>query len=355
MLDQARGVLRRANLVGGHQTDMPTNVTPQYRSAEERFRQAKTSQEKIIALQEMLAVMPKHKGTDHLKAQLRSRMSKLMADLEGASRSSRSGNVEPFALPKQGAGRATLVGPTNVGKSLLLTKATGAHSKVGSYALSTLEPVPGMLSFEDIYIQLVDTPPITNLSTQGRMYGLLRMSDVLIVVVDLSADPISQAEECIQALEEWGFVLRGIGGAGGSRDNELEKPVIIVGNKADVPGSLDSFQLLESRLGEIYLVLLVSAEEEVGLDELGEAIFRELGIIRVYTKAPQQKQQGIERGAPFVLPEGSTVAGASAYIHKDLIRSLKYAILWGRSGKFEGQHVGRDHRLRDGDLIELHS
>ena len=185
--------------------------------------------------------------------------------------------------------------------------------------------------------------------------ALAAASDVLIVVVDLSADPISQAEECIQALEEWGFVLRGIGGAGGSRDNELEKPVIIVGNKADVPGSLDSFQLLESRLGEIYLVLLASAEEEVGLDELGEAIFRELGIIRVYTKAPQQKQQGIERGAPFVLPEGSTVAGASAYIHKDLIRSLKYAILWGRSGKFEGQHVGRDHRLRDGDLIELHS
>lgn len=332
---------------------MPTNVTPQYRSAEARFRQAKTSQERIIALQEMLAVMPKHKGTDHLKAQLRSRMSKLMEELEGPSRGAHSG-IEPFSLPKQGAGRATLVGPTNVGKSLLLTKVTGAHSKVGSYALSTLEPVPGMLSFEDIYIQLVDTPTISNLSTQGRLYGLLRMSDVFIVVVDLSGEPVSQAQEAFQALEEWGFVLlRDNGGEGGHP--ELGKPVIIVGNKADVPGSLDSFQILESELGEKYPVLLVSAEEEVGLDELGEAIFRDLGIIRVYTKAPQQKQEEMKMGAPFVLSQGSTVADASAYIHKDLVRSLKYAVLWGRSGKFEGQRVGRDHRLHDGDLIELHT
>jgi len=334
---------------------MPTNVTPQYRSAEERFRLAKTPQEKIIALQEMLAVMPKHKGTDHLKAQLRSRMSKLMEELEGPSRGPRSGNVEPFSLPKQGAGRATLLGPTNVGKSLLLSRATGAHSKVGSYALSTLEPVPGMLSFEDIYIQLVDTPPIANLSTQGRLYGLLRNSDVLVLVVDLSNDPVSQVQEGFQALEEWGFVLLGKNRGEEDREPELRKPVIVVGNKADVPGSLDSFQLLESKLGENYPVLLVSAEEEVGLAELGEAIFRDLGIIRVYTKSPQQKKEEIQRGTPFVLPQGSTIADASAYVHKDLVRSLKYAVLWGRSGKFQGQHVGRDHQLHDGDLIELHT
>lgn len=334
---------------------MPTNVTPQYHGAEERFRQAKTPQEKIIALQEMLSVMPKHKGTDHLKAQLRSRLSKLMGELEGPSRGSRSGNVEPFSLPKQGAGRATLVGPANTGKSLLLTRATGAHSKVGAYALSTLEPVPGMLSFEDIYIQLVDTPPITNLSTQGRLYGFLRMSDVLVVVVDLSDAPVSQTHECFQALEEWGFVLLGSHKSEEGGSPELEKPVIIVGNKADVPGSLDSLQSLESNLGENYPVLMVSAEEEVGLDELGEAIFRGLGIIRVYTKAPQQKKEEMEKGVPFVLRHGSTVADASAYIHKDLARDLKYAVLWGQSGKFDGQRVGRDHRLRDGDLIELHA
>ena len=113
--------------------------------------------------------------------------------------------------------------------------------------------------------------------------------------------------------------------------------------------------MLESKLGENYPVLLVSAEEKVGLDELGEAIFRDLGIIRVYTKSPQQKMEEIKRGATFVLPQGSTIADASAYVHKDLVRSLKYAVLWGLSGKFEGQRVGRDHRLHDGDLIEVHT
>lgn len=223
---------------------MPTNVTPQYREAEDRFRQAKTPQEKIAALQEMLAVMPKHKGTDHLKAQLRSRMSKLMEELEGPSRSSRQGRVEPFPLPRQGAGRATLIGPTNVGKSLLLSIATGAHSKVGAYALSTLEPVPGMLAYEDIHIQLVDTPPFSNQSTRGRLYGLLRTSDLFVIVADLSVDPISQVHEVFLALQEWGFRL--LGKSEGREEDHLGlvKPVIVAGNKADIPGALEQFQLL---------------------------------------------------------------------------------------------------------------
>jgi ribosome-interacting GTPase 1 len=212
-----------------------------------------------------------------------------------------------------------------------------------------------MLPFEDIRIQLVDTPPITNLSTQGRLYGLLRMSDVLVGVVDLSSDPVSQVREAFQALEDWGFLLMGNGNDWKDPDSELAKPVIIAGNKADIPGSLDSFQWLEVELGGTYPVLMVSAEEEVGLDELGEEIFRALGVIRVYTKSPQQKREEVQRGAPFVLLQGTTVGVASAYVHNDLVRSLKYAVLWGRSGKFEGQHVGRDHQLHDGDLIELHT
>jgi hypothetical protein len=147
----------------------------------------------------------------------------------------------------------------------------------------------------------------------------------------------------------------GKGSAEETPGSELAKPVIIAGNKADIPGSLDNFQWLEVELGGTYPVLMVSAEEEVGLDELGEEIFRALGVIRVYTKSPQQKREEFQRGAPFVLLQGTTVGDASAYVHKDLVRSLKYAVLWGRSGRFDGQHVGRDHRLHDGDLIELHS
>ena len=147
----------------------------------------------------MLSIMPKHKGTDHLKAQLRSRLSKLMADLEGGASKGGASRAEPFSIPKEGGGRATLIGPTNVGKSLLLNKATGARSKVGAYALSTQEPSPGMLNCQDVPVQLVDTPPITNPSTQGRLYGLLRNTDVFVIVVDLSMDAAAQIEEVFSA------------------------------------------------------------------------------------------------------------------------------------------------------------
>ena len=334
---------------------MPTNVPPQYREAEERFRQAKTPQAKIVALQEMLTIMPKHKGTDHLKAQLRSRMAKLMEELEGPSSEPRSGRTEPFSLPKQGAGRATLLGPSNVGKSLLLSRSTGAHSKVGAYTLSTQEPVPGMLPYEDIHIQLVDTPPITNPATQSRLYGLLRTSDVFVVVVDLSLDAVSQVREVFSELREWGFFMKGETEEKDDDNPWLSKPTILVGNKADLHGALDQFQELEEALGHRYPVIMASAEEEVGLDELGEVIFRVLKVIRVYTKSPREKLEEVERADPFVLPEGSTVADAAERVHKDLLRGLKYAALWGRSGKFEGQHVGRNHELADGDVIELHA
>ena len=164
---------------------MPTNVPPQYRDAEQRFRDAVTIQAKIAALQEMLQIMPKHKGTDHLKAQLRSRLSKLMSDLETSS-GGKGGRTEPFSLPKEGAGRVTLIGPTNVGKSQILSSTTGARTKIGAYELSTQEPVPGMYPYSDIYIQMVDTPPITNRATQSRLYGLLRTSDIFVFVADLS-------------------------------------------------------------------------------------------------------------------------------------------------------------------------
>ena len=333
---------------------MPTNVPPQYREAEDRFRQAGTVQAKIAALQEMLSIMPKHKGTDHLKAQLRARLSKLMAELEGQSRGPRSGGAEPFSLPKEGGGRATLIGPTNVGKSLLLARSTGAQTRVGAYALSTQEPVPGMLPHKDIYIQLVDTPPISNPGTQSRLYGLLRYSDVFVVVVDVSLDPVAQVREVFSAMEEWNFRLLGREEERGDDNPLLAKPTILVGNKADIQGSLDQFQNLASEFEGRYPVVMTSAEESVGLDELADEVFSALKIIRVYTKGPREKVEEFVRADPIVLPVDSTVAEAAEQVHKDFRRGLKYAILWGRSGKFDGQRVGKGHELADEDIIELH-
>ena len=335
---------------------MPTNVPPQYREAETRFREATTTQAKIAALQEMLSIMPKHKGTDHLKAQLRSRLSKLMSELEGgSSKGPASGRTEPFSMPKEGGGRATLIGPTNTGKSLMLNKSTGARSKVGAYELSTQEPVPGMLYYEDARIQLVDTPPISNPSTQGRLYGLLRNTDVFVVVVDLAMDAVAQADDVFTALGEWNFSMLGRGEMREGRNPWLDKPTILVGNKADIPDALDQYMALEEAYGDRYPVVMASAEEEVGFDDLAEEVFAALGVIRVYTKSPRVKVEDYDPTEPLVLPIGATVNEAATYLHKDLARGLRYAVLWGSSGKFDGQRVGRAHQLTDRDIIELHT
>ena len=333
---------------------MPTNVPPQYRDAEQRFREAVSAQGKIAALQEMLQIMPKHKGTDHLKAQLRARLSKLMSDLETES-GGKGGRTEPFSLPKEGAGRATLIGPSNVGKSLILSKSTGAKTKVGAYELSTQEPVPGMYPYKDIYMQMVDTPPITNRATQSRLYGLLRTSDVFVFATDLTNDPKSQTEEMFSELSEWGFELNGKESTNESSKNFLtSKPTIITCNKADIPGALDQFELMEQTYGDKYTVIMASAEEEVGLDDLGEEIFDCLKVMRVYTKSPRERMQDFKKSNPIVLPIGSTVAEAATQVHKDLSKGLKYAVLWGDSSKFDGQRVGKEHQLVDEDVIEIH-
>ena len=246
---------------------MPTNVPPQYRDAEQRFREAVSIQGKIAALQEMLQIMPKHKGTDHLKAQLRARLSKLMSDLETSS-GGKGGRTEPFSLPKEGAGRSTLIGPTNVGKSFLLSSATGAKTKVGSYELSTQEPIPGMYPYSDIYIQMVDTPPIDNVATQSRLYGLLRTSDIFVFVADLTNNPVEQTENSFKELDEWGFSLLHEGEYPEEDSRFTAKPTIIVCNKADIPGALDNYDDMETNYGGKYPLIMASAQEEVGLDEL---------------------------------------------------------------------------------------
>ena len=313
---------------------MPTNVPPQYRDAEQRFRDAVTIQAKIAALQEMLQIMPKHKGTDHLKAQLRSRLSKLMSDLETSS-GGKGGRTEPFSLPKEGAGRVTLIGPTNVGKSQILSSTTGARTKIGAYELSTQEPVPGMYPYSDIYIQMVDTPPITNRATQSRLYGLLRTSDIFVFVADLTNDPIAQTEESFSELSEWGFNLIGPNiEINEEVDQYTSKPTIIICNKADIPGALDEFGAMDDRFGSHYPVLMFSAEENVGEEELGTEIFQALNIMRVYTKSPRERLQDFKKQDPIVLSIGSTVGEAAHEVHKDLSQSLKFGILWGKSVKF---------------------
>jgi ribosome-interacting GTPase 1 len=334
---------------------MPANLPPQYHAAEQRYRQAKTIPEKLAALQEMLALMPKHKGTDHLQAELRSRMAKLLDEMARPT-GPKGARWNPFHVPSDGAGQVLLIGVPNAGKSRLFTALTGAPAKVAPYPFTTTLPAPGILTFGGLRIQLVDSPPIDPADPDRRLYGLLRNADVLLAVLDLSTDAVQQLRDLLGLLAQWSFTPLGPQ-ADPEERSPLAKPLLFAATKADLPGALDGFELLQSELaryvppqGGPFPLVLVSPEEDVGLDELAQALFDALGVIRVYTKRPGEDP---DLNDPMVLPKGSRVLDAAISIHKDLARTLKYAVLWG-PGRPPAQRVGRDHPLRDGDIIEVH-
>jgi hypothetical protein len=306
---------------------MPANLPPQYHEAEQRYRLAKTSPEKILALTEMLAIMPKHKGTDKLRASLRAKIARLSQEEEKRARV-----FNRYLVKKEGAGQAMLVGLPNAGKSSVFSSLCGVPSRVSSYPFTTTSPLPGMMKFEDIQIQLVDMPPVTG--DQPWLSDVLHSPDLLIIVVDLSLDPLSQLEEVEQRLQK----LR------------VEKRRMVLGNKSDLPGAEKNSGLLQKRYGEDLPLAFISADSGRGIEEARAKIYQALSIIRVYTKVPGGKPEFRD---PAVLSYGSTVADFAGSIHKDFAQKLKYALLWG-SGKYDGQRVGKDHILKDQDIVELH-
>ena len=327
---------------------MPANLPPQYFEAEKRYRRAKNPEEKVEALEAMFSIMPKHKGTDRLRADLRTKIAKFSAEAERKHAIARRGGLY---IKKEGAGQVVLVGLPNAGKSELLSSVTEALPEVADYPFTTQVPMPGMMKFKNIQIQLVDTPPITNRSVRSWMGNLLRNADLLLFVVDLSHNPISQMEAIIEELEKLSVIS-----TGNKEEEEAafvgvrKKKALIIGNKGALESSEENYEKLNSQFGAEFPAILISAKEGLGLEKLKEEIYRALDIIRVYTKAPGEKP---ELEAPVVLKRGSTVEDAAESVHKDFRSKLKYAMVWG-SGKFGGQRVKRDHILEDSDIIELH-
>ncbi len=328
---------------------MPANLPMQYHEVEKRFRSARSTPEKIAALQEMLAIMPKHKGTDHLKADLRAKLARLMDEMEKPTGKA-GARFYPFAIRREGAGQVVLIGTPNSGKSSLLTILTGANAKIAPYPFSTQLPTPGMLRFENVYIQLVDTPPLAEGRLENRLFGLFRNADVLVIVVDLSMDAIGQVDFILSSLGQWAIEPLRSGQQPDPDQWQTQKPTILAANKADFPGALDEYQRLTGEYGDQFKIVMTAATEDVGLDELSREIFAALRAIRVYTKRPGGETIYDD---PMVMPIGSTVEEAAIAIHKDWQSKLKFAVLWG-SAKFEGQRVGRDYVLADGDVLEMH-
>jgi ribosome-interacting GTPase 1 len=328
---------------------MPANLPPEYFEAEKRFKQAATTAEKVAALEELIATVPKHKGTDKLRADLRRRLSQLRKD--AASRK-RGGRGDLYVVQKEGAAQVALAGFPNSGKSSVLACLTNANPVIAEYPISTLTPLPGMMPFEDIKIQLVDLPPIGNESTDGWVSGILRYADALLIILDLSEDADVQAELLIDQLEQWKIFLIQRPGAPCSAPRNsggIFKKALLVGNKKDLPEGDDNFLRLKEKYGSLYQVIAVSCKKKENLEDLRRVIFDISGIIRVYSKPPGKDP---DLNTPFTIPTGSSVLDLARFIHKDFLFHLKYARVWG-SVKFEGQRVEKNYILSDKDIVEL--
>ncbi len=323
---------------------MPANLTPQYLEAERRYRQATTPEEQLAALEEMMATIPKHKGTEHMRADIRRRMAKVRVE---ASRRKTTGKGPTWHhVPREGAGQIVLVGPPNAGKSRLLGALSHAAPVVAPYPFSTRTPLPGMVGVDDIQIQLVDLPPIAPETAEPWLFALIRQADAALLVADLADDDLLGAVEQTLDLTSGGRVRLGRRGEG---DDVL--PTLLVAAKADAPGAATRLEILREMYADRFPILAVSADAGMNLDTLRTEMFRLLNVIRVYTKTPGQRP---DRSVPFVLPRGTTVQDAAAVIHKDFAERLKYARVWG-ARTFEGQMVQREYVLEDGDVLELHA
>lgn len=325
---------------------MPANLSPEYLEADRQFKNAKTTEEKIAALEEMFATIPKHKGTEKMQGEIKRRLSKLRT--EHAKRPvSRAGLIH--RVEKEGAGQVALVGPPNSGKSSLVRHLTHATPEVADYPFTTRAPQPGMMPFEDIQIQLVDLPPVHPDFPESWLYQIIRNADAALLVVDLS-DP--------GLLEDLETTLGQLANAKVELGREtpvsspgwLSKKTLLVGNKMDAAGAAEDLEILKELYGKRFPIFQVSTETGAGLEELRRAAFAMLELVRVYTKAPGKKA---DLTAPYVLKRGSRLTDLAAHVHHDFLSHLKYARVWGH-GKFEGQMVNRDYLLVDKDVIELH-
>ncbi len=327
---------------------MPANLTPQYLEAEAKFKQAKSIPEKIKALEVMMAVIPKHKGTERLRGQLKSRMAKLKEELQKKPMVSRA--EQAYNVKREGAAQVVLLGLPNAGKSALFTHLTHAPSEVADYPFTTQKPIPGMMKFENIQIQLVDTPPLQIDRIEPGFPNLIRNANALIILLDLTDDPLFQMEVILEELNRMKVRI-----GDGDPPHPLEpgwvfKKAILLGNKVDRQGAMEGLRSLEARFKKDWTILPISAQEEMNFDEVKQEVYRHLDILRVYTKIPGKEP---DRTEPVVLKKGSTIEDVALSVHKDFAAKLRYARVWG-SGKFDGQMVKRDYPVSEGDVVELH-
>ncbi|MBS7654525.1 MAG: GTPase [Candidatus Bathyarchaeia archaeon] len=389
---------------------MVTNLPAEAKAKWAEVVACRSTPEKIRLMREFISLVPKHKGTSKLLANVKRRIAELERELE-KSKARRKGSRAGFAIPKEGAGQIVIIGPPNVGKSSLLASVTNASPEISPLPFTTQKPTPGMLQYEDVQFQLVEAPAIVEGASEGRMEGtqilsLARNADGLIIMVDLSENALEQFAMVSSELEKTGILIEkpegevevirrvyGVGiqvvGGGTLVDCSYEeikrllnsyritsalvkvsgkvkldniedslfssnvyKPTIIVANKSDSPSAEINFKTLKGALkGRNLPLMAVSCLNNAGLDKLGENIFRMLEVIRVYTKEPSSKNPSEK---PLVVKSGASVLEVAKKLHSEMYKGFKYARIWGPSAKYPGEKVGSGHTLMDGDIVEIH-
>lgn len=331
---------------------MPANLTPDYKAAELRFREAASVEEKLESLREMIALLPKHKGTEKILADLRKRLAKLEHEREHAARSG-AHRADPGHVRREGAGQWVFLGPPNAGKSALLRALTHAHPEVADYPFTTRAPQPGMMEFEDVQVQLVDTPAVAAGHVEPYLHNLVHNADGALLVLDVTADDVDAAMALVTQVLDRAHVWPSARPLPeGAPQLLARRPVWVLANKCDLDDDGTLAALAREIVGADLPFHSVSALRGDGLQELRPVLFRALRRIRVYSKEPGHKP---DSGKPFVLPEGATVHEFARQVHEDIAGRLKFARLWGPQARFEGQQVDRHHVLADRDVVELHA
>jgi ribosome-interacting GTPase 1 len=330
---------------------MPANLPPQYYELEREFNRERDPREKLRLAEELLRIMPKHKGTDHLQADMKTKIAKLKKQIESPRKAggTRQATLQDY-VEREGAGQIILIGPPNSGKSSLLDTLTNAEPLIADYPYSTRDPLPGMMEYETIQIQLIDTPPISLDRYENYLGNLIRNADLAVLVCDLG-DPgfLEGVNAVLTVLEDKRIVLTPQVNQEPDDPRYKYQKTIICAHKEYEDESGERLTALKARFPE-FRIIPTSILDEASLERLQRAIFEGLSIIRIYTKHIGKE---VEMRDPVVLPVGGTVEDAANAIHKDFGEKLKFAKIWGQ-GKFDGQRVKSDFVLSDGDIVEFH-
>ncbi|MBM4352296.1 MAG: TGS domain-containing protein [Deltaproteobacteria bacterium] len=331
---------------------MPANLSADYKAAEERLRQARTVQEKLECLQEMLRVIPKHKGTDHMQADLKKRISQLKK--EGEKKGVKASSTSLYVKP-EGIGQIFLVGPPNSGKSSLVDALTNAKPEVAPYPFTTQMYQPGMVRYENVWIQLVDMPPISSKAPLAWIPSVVRYGNAALLTVSLASDDLlTEVEEVFEALKAGKVTLARRNEEAGMFDTGIAalRTMLVCTHCLD-PDADDRLELLHELLGEGFDLVKVDASAPETLEPLRKTMYDLLGVVRVYSKQPGKPADMTD---PFVVKKGTQVEELATRIHKDVGARLSYARIWSSDDrKFDGQRVARNYVLEEGDVVEMHT